>query len=130
MVGSRAWVPIPTARAMPRAAPKRQPGSRRVSAELLTTQRRLGAGAVRGEGSRGKYHEVAELEGEPHVIRRDLAGNGSHAAIEPTRSIALISRITDLHVTDVQSPARFEFINREWQDPRFQDLLPMQRPQE
>jgi metallophosphoesterase (TIGR03767 family) len=85
---------------------------------------------VRGEGARGKYREVAELEGEPHVIRRDLAGDDNQASIERKRAIAVIAHITDLHVTDVQSPARFEFINREWQDPRFQDLLTMQRPQE
>jgi metallophosphoesterase (TIGR03767 family) len=44
--------------------------------------------------------------------------------------MACIAHITDLHVTDVQSPARFEFINREYEDARFRELLPMQRPQE
>ncbi len=38
--------------------------------------------------------------------------------------------LTDLHVTDAQSPARFEFINKEWEDPRFRELLTMQRPHE
>jgi metallophosphoesterase (TIGR03767 family) len=33
-------------------------------------------------------------------------------------------------VADVQSPARFEFINGEYEDVRFRELLPMQRPQE
>ena len=33
-------------------------------------------------------------------------------------------------MTDVESPARFEFINREYADPRFRELLPMQRAQE
>jgi metallophosphoesterase (TIGR03767 family) len=88
---------------------------------------------VRGEGSRGKYRELAELEGEPHIVRRDLIGDAGEGSIEPERAIARIERIahiTDLHVTDVQSPARFEFVNREWEDPRFQDLLTMQRPHE
>ncbi|HLQ15339.1 MAG TPA: hypothetical protein VK256_05730 [Candidatus Eisenbacteria bacterium] len=97
---------------------------------MLTSQRRLGAGAVRGEGSRGKYHELAELEGEPHVIRRDLVDSENRSPIEPKRAIAVIAHLTDLHVTDVQSPARFEFVNRDWEDPRFQNLLTMQRPQE
>ena len=44
--------------------------------------------------------------------------------------LACIAHLTDLHVTDVQSPARFEFINREYADPRFRELLPMHRPQE
>jgi hypothetical protein len=38
--------------------------------------------------------------------------------------------MTDLHVGDVQSPARFEFLNREYGDPRFAELVPVQRPQE
>jgi len=41
-----------------------------------------------------------------------------------------IGHITDLHVTDVESPARFEFVNSEWEDARFRELLTMQRPQE
>ncbi|HEX9098474.1 MAG TPA: hypothetical protein VF956_03185 [Candidatus Dormibacteraeota bacterium] len=44
--------------------------------------------------------------------------------------LASIAHLTDLHVTDVESPARFEFINREYADPRFRELLPMHRPQE
>ena len=44
--------------------------------------------------------------------------------------LACFAHLTDLHVTDVQSPARFEFLNREYRDPRFRELLPMHRPQE
>jgi metallophosphoesterase (TIGR03767 family) len=33
-------------------------------------------------------------------------------------------------MTDVESPARFEFINRHYKDPRFRELLPMHRAQE
>ena len=33
-------------------------------------------------------------------------------------------------MTDAQSPARFEFLNRKWDDPRYRELLTMQRPQE
>jgi metallophosphoesterase (TIGR03767 family) len=96
----------------------------------LTTQRRLGAGSVIGHGARAGYREVAELEGEPHVVRRDLAGDTTREAVVSQRAIIAIGHITDLHVADVQSPARFEFINREWLDPRFRDLLTMQRPHE
>ena len=38
--------------------------------------------------------------------------------------------LTDLHVTDAESPGRFEFVNHHWDDPRFRELLTMQRPQE
>jgi metallophosphoesterase (TIGR03767 family) len=97
------------------------------SAPALTTQRRLGAGSV----LQGEYREVAELEGESHVVRRDLVGDSTAASVEPQgAAIVAIAHITDLHVTDVQSPARFEFINRERDDPRAREFLPMQRPQE
>ncbi|MHB8589157.1 MAG: TIGR03767 family metallophosphoesterase [Candidatus Dormibacteraceae bacterium] len=96
----------------------------------LTTQRTLGPGSVLGSGSRGSYRVVAELEGEPHIVRRDLVGDANPGSVEPRRPISAIAHITDLHVTDVQSPARFEFVNREWEDPRFRELLTMQRPQE
>jgi len=70
---------------------------------------------------------VAELEGEDHVIRTELADGD---ATPQGSALACIAHLTDLHVTDAQSPARFEFINREWRDPRFRELLPMHRPQE
>jgi metallophosphoesterase (TIGR03767 family) len=96
----------------------------------LTTQRRLGAGSVVREGPRAAYREVAELEGEPHLVRQDLVGNSGEHSVAPQHAIAAIAHITDLHVTDTQSPARFEFVNREWDDPRFRELLTMQRPHE
>ena len=46
------------------------------------------------------------------------------------KPIARLVHLTDLHVTDAQSPARFEFVNREAGDRRFRELLTMQRPQE
>ncbi|HXJ48544.1 MAG TPA: hypothetical protein VNF91_05180, partial [Candidatus Acidoferrum sp.] len=95
-----------------------------------TTHRTLGPGAVLRAGSRSAYRVVAELEGEPHVVRRELAGDSIVGSVEPTRAITTLAHITDLHVTDVQSPARFEFVNLEWEDPRFRELLTMQRPQE
>jgi metallophosphoesterase (TIGR03767 family) len=69
------------------------------------------------------------VEGDQHIVRTDLVGAGSS---EPERGLAIaaFAHLTDLHVTDVQSPARFEYINREYADPRFRELLPMQRPQE
>ncbi|HET7338038.1 MAG TPA: metallophosphoesterase [Candidatus Dormibacteraeota bacterium] len=60
-------------------------------------------------------------------MRTDIA-TGDAAAHEP--AIARIAHLTDLHVTDGQSPARFEFVNHQWQDPRFRELLTMQRPHE
>ncbi|MEA2643524.1 MAG: hypothetical protein QOG08_550 [Chloroflexota bacterium] len=74
---------------------------------------------------------MAEVEGEPHSVRADLVGDAAAASISTDgRSIACFAHITDLHVTDVDSPARFEFVNREYKDPRFRELLPMFRAQE
>jgi len=62
-------------------------------------------------------------------VRADLVG-GQAGALDRGRAIAALAHLTDLHVTDVQSPARFEYVNQEYADPRFRELLPMQRPQE
>jgi metallophosphoesterase (TIGR03767 family) len=96
----------------------------------LTTERRLGAGSVVGRGSRAEYREVIELAGEPHLVRKDLVGDSPQLSIEPRRPILALGHITDLHVTDVQSPARFEFVNRYADDVRFRELITMQRPHE
>ena len=72
-----------------------------------------------------------EVEGEPHSIRSELVGDAAAGRLDTSgRAIACFAHVTDLHVTDVESPARFEFINREYADPRFRELLPMFRAQE
>jgi metallophosphoesterase (TIGR03767 family) len=38
--------------------------------------------------------------------------------------------VTDLQIADVQSPTRFEFLNRLFADPRYAQIVPVQRPQE
>ncbi len=70
---------------------------------------------------------MAELAGEPHAVRTELA---SGDATPTGDALACIVHLTDLHVTDAQSPARFEFVNREEKDARFRELLTMQRPHE
>lgn len=98
---------------------------------MLTTERRLGAGPPARTGSRAPYRPVVAVAGEPHVVRRDLVGDDAPAEPAPSGpAIACFVHITDLHVTDTESPARFEFVNREWEDSRFRELLTMQRPQE
>jgi metallophosphoesterase (TIGR03767 family) len=98
---------------------------------VLTTERRLGAGPVLRAGTRASYRSVVDEPGEPHVVRAELVAKSPAGDVVARGSaIACIGHITDLHVTDAQSPARFEFVNREWDDPRFRELLTMQRPQE
>jgi len=101
------------------------------AAPALTTQARLGPGRALRTGSRSAYLPVVEIAGEPHLVRTDLVGGGPPPESLPDgAALACLIHMTDLHVTDVQSPARFEFVNREWEDPRFRELLTMQRPQE
>ena len=70
------------------------------------------------EGTQAAYRGIADHEGEPHV------------ATSVARPVACFVHITDVHVTDAESPARFEYVNQYWQDPRFRELLTMQRPHE
>ena len=97
----------------------------------LTARHRLDAGPVQRSGSAASYRSVAEVDGELHSVRAELVGEAAIGSIHTNgRAIASFGHITDLHVTDVESPARFEFINREYADPRFREMLPMFRAQE
>lgn len=104
----------------------------------LTHRRTLGPGDVLSRGTQAPYRAVAPGPGEEHVIRTELlgepgappGGDGRAAAAGERRALACVAHMTDLHVGDVQSPARFEFLDREFLDPRFAELIPMQRPQE
>jgi metallophosphoesterase (TIGR03767 family) len=97
---------------------------------VLSHQRTLVAGEVLRAGSTASYRAIAEADGEAHVVRTELANPPSPETVPVSRVLACIAHLTDLHVTDVQSPARFEFINREYADPRFREFVPMHRPQE
>jgi metallophosphoesterase (TIGR03767 family) len=100
-------------------------------APALTTDRRLAAGAVKRASTRAAYRAVAAGAGELHMVRPDLVGAARASGLRsPGRPLACLAQVTDLHLCDVQSPARFEFLNREFKDPRFRLLVPMQRPQE
>jgi len=104
----------------------------------LTHSQTLGPGDVLATGTLSSYRAVAPGPGEEHVIRTELLGEPGPriAADVPSlpvgerRAIACMVHMTDLHIGDVQSPARFEFFNREFRDPRFAGLIPTQRPQE
>ena len=97
---------------------------------LLTLHRRYGGGDVLRHGNEAPYRSVTFADGEPHLVRDDLVGRSAGAAPARHRPITAITHITDLQLADVQSPVRFEYFNHGWQDPRFADLVPVQRPQE
>jgi metallophosphoesterase (TIGR03767 family) len=95
----------------------------------LTTARRLGPGPVQRAGSVAAYRSVQIIDGEPHLVRSDLAtaDTGSSAGARPLLTLV---HLTDLQLADVQSPTRFEFLNRQFADPRYAEIIPVQRPQE
>jgi metallophosphoesterase (TIGR03767 family) len=97
----------------------------------LTHSQTLVPGDVLGTGASAPHRAVATTGGEEHLVRPDLvdAAPTSTPGGAP-RAIACFAHITDLHVADAQSPVRFEFLNREFLDPRFAELVPVQRPQE
>jgi len=97
----------------------------------LTTQVRLGAGRPARHGGSAPYRSVVQIDGEPHMVRDDLMPPGAQGPPpDRGRALACVVHITDLQLADVQSPARFEFLNRYFADPRYARIVPTQRPQE
>ena len=101
----------------------------------LTTAQRLVAAEVVREGSLAAYRRLTADSGEPHVVRDDLVPAAQlrwqdARSAGTVRPLLALAHITDLQLADIQSPARFEFFNAHWQDPRFAELVPVQRPQE
>ena len=99
----------------------------------LTTHRRLGRGATLRSGLSAPYRAVEIGAGEAHLIRDGFgpAGlSGAESARGPGRALLCLVHITDLQLADVQSPTRFEFLNARFADPRYAEIIPVQRPQE
>ena len=46
------------------------------------------------------------------------------------RPLLCLVHLTDVQLADVQSPTRCEFLNRYFADPRYAEIIPVQRPQE
>lgn len=102
---------------------------------LLTTDRRLGPGPVLRQGASAPYVSLVEIDGEPHRVRDDLMASADRTTpggpgTSGFRPLTCLVHVTDLQLADVQSPARFEFLNRYYADPRYAKVVPVQRPQE
>jgi metallophosphoesterase (TIGR03767 family) len=105
----------------------------RLAVPQLTTQRRLGAGPVLRKGSAASYHALAFTEGEPHLVRDDFGVSDGGAEAAPPgggQPLLCLVHLTDLQLADIQSPTRFEFLNRRYADPRYAAIIPVQRAQE
>jgi len=98
----------------------------------LTIHRRLGHGAVLRHGRSAPYRAIEIGAGEPHLVRDDFKAGPEEAgpANGPGRPLLCLAHITDLQLADVQSPTRFEFLNARFADPRYAEIIPVQRPQE
>jgi metallophosphoesterase (TIGR03767 family) len=96
----------------------------------LTTSRRLGPGAVLRNGASGNYRGIEIIGGEPHIVRGPVGMPGTPPGHGAERPLLCLAHITDLQIADVQSPTRFEFLNRLFADPRYAQIVPVQRPQE
>jgi metallophosphoesterase (TIGR03767 family) len=75
---------------------------------LTTLHRRIVRGRKADEGTKGSYHKLAFGAGEPHIRRTDLHAGGSGEIVRAWSFVHL----TDIHLTDAQSPARVEFLDR------------------
>ncbi|HEY9244048.1 MAG TPA: hypothetical protein VIP48_18835, partial [Streptosporangiaceae bacterium] len=97
----------------------------------LSTERRLVAGAVLRRGASSDYRKIEIVAGEPHTVRDEFgvtgpAGPAGSAGLAAgARPLACLVHITDLQLADVQSPTRFEFLNRYFADPRYAGLVPV-----
>ncbi len=65
---------------------------------------------LRGSAGAGGYAPLIWGPGEPYLVRSELAGVAAHKR-SCGRVLACFGQLTDVHVTDVQSPARFEFFD-------------------
>jgi len=65
---------------------------------------------VRGPAGAGGYARLTTTAGEPFLFRGDLAGVARHSC-RHRRALSCFAQLTDVHVMDVQSPARFEYFD-------------------
>ena len=85
-----------------------------------------------GPAGPGGYRKIVPGPGEPPLRRADLllgespaaSGSGTPGA---SKTLVVFAQFTDIHVVDVQSPARVEFLDR-FDDPgeKYAGLLPFQ----
>ncbi|GLW29295.1 TIGR03767 family metallophosphoesterase [Actinoplanes regularis] len=84
---------------------------------------------VRGPAGAGGYARLTAAPGEPFLFRGDLAGVSRHAC-RRRRVLTCFAQLSDVHVMDVQSPARFEFLDRYSAVPGLSDFSSAHRSQE
>lgn len=93
---------------------------------MTHTVHRLGEGRPLHHGTRGHFRA---LQAQPAPARSVL---GATEAPDTTalRNLGRIAHVSDLHITDVESPARLDFMIDAADDPRYEQSLPTPRPQQ
>ena len=109
-------------------------------AAKTTVQQTIRRGVPVRRGSEQPYYSLEPGPGEAHGKRTELAPEGhprgkaghqnGQSLGEQRRSIAYLAHLTDIQLTDVQSPARLEAMHELGRRPDTMLLLPMMRPQE
>ncbi|MFZ0994733.1 MAG: TIGR03767 family metallophosphoesterase [Candidatus Dormiibacterota bacterium] len=82
---------------------------------------------VLGAPGRGGYRQLEVGTGEPVRLRTDLGGSVPSPRL---RSLLAFVQLSDLHVTDVQSPTRAEFLDRSVDEEGTQVRAGTYRPQQ
>ena len=110
----------------PRAATAHPaPGGSAAGASGTTLARTI----VRGPAGAGGYASLTAAAGEPFLFRGELAGVTRHSC-RHRRVLTCFAQLTDVHVMDVQSPARFEYFDPYSAVPGLGDFASSYRPQE
>lgn len=91
--------------AFPARTVRAAPVQRAAGSTLDRTFRLGGPGA-------GGYRSIVAALGEPHLLRADPGGRAVEARFANRRTLVAFAQFTDVHLTDVQSPARVEFLDR------------------
>lgn len=76
---------------------------------LTTLDRTLRPGAVVREGTLTAFRAITEQDGEPHLVRDELA-DPQPGRDERRRSLVHLLHLTDQHITDAQAPTRLEAV--------------------
>ncbi|HTW09602.1 MAG TPA: TIGR03767 family metallophosphoesterase [Acidimicrobiales bacterium] len=95
---------------------------------LDRTVRPGGAGGPTA-GAERAYRRLSYGPGEPRLVRDELAGEPQPASANLVPLLHL-SHLTDLQLPDIQSPGRFEFLERLRGLPGARNYVPAWRPQE
>ena len=77
-----------------------------------TTGTTLDRTLLRGPADSAGYSRHVVGPGEPYNVRTDLGGVPGPNRAATRQTLAAFVQLTDIHVQDTQSPARFEFLDR------------------